>query len=93
MKEEILFRFSKTHGLSKRKYNIEGEVMMCVMAQVLLLAMLFVEFSTDMLEDLLTFPSSLTIVVARFVCAIILHLSLQNEMRQGMEFMKFALNH
>ena len=66
--------------------------MMCVMAQILLLGMLYYEFSTDMLQDLCTFPSSLSIVVARFVCAIILHLTLQNEMRQGMEFMKFALN-
>ena len=31
--------------------------------------------------------------MARFVCTIILHLSMQDEVKRGLDLMKFALNH
>lgn len=42
---------------------------------------------------LASYPTSGGIVAARFVCGIILHMMLQNEMFCGMNNMKIALSH
>ena len=38
-------------------------------------------------------PNSYWLVTARFICGVILHMNLQDELRSGMNMMKFALNH
>jgi hypothetical protein len=38
-------------------------------------------------------PASIWIVIARFICGIIMHMSLQDELRTGLSIMKFTLNH
>ena len=39
-----------------------------------------------------TYPSNIWVVLARFICAIMLHLSVSDEMQQGLDLMKFAAN-
>ena len=38
-------------------------------------------------------PETMWIVFARFICGIVLHVSLSAELRQGMNLMKYAVNH
>lgn len=38
-------------------------------------------------------PSSLTILGARFVCSILMHLQVEADMRQGVSMMKYVTNH
>lgn len=40
--------------------------------------------SSSNFEVLSTYPSSMWIVVARFICAIVLHMCLQDELIQGL---------
>ena len=39
------------------------------------------------------FPSSIGIMFARFACAIVLHMKLQDELKSGRKNMKLVLNH
>lgn len=39
-----------------------------------------------------TYPSNIWVVLARFICAIMLHLTVSDEMQQGLNLMKFAVN-
>jgi len=48
---------------------------------------------TDMKEKFGSLSDDVGIVFARFICTIILHLSQQDEVKQGLELMKYALNH
>mgnify|MGYP001626741559 CR=1 FL=1 len=36
---------------------------------------------------------SVSIICARFICTVILHLSQQDEVARGLDLMKYALNH
>lgn len=45
------------------------------------------------METLGTYPTSKWIVVARFICAVVLHMALQDEIKQGLDVMKYTLNH
>lgn len=47
----------------------------------------------EMFGDLSSFPESSTIVLSRFVCGVVLHMSLQGEFYQGLTCMKYAVNH
>ena len=38
-------------------------------------------------------PETMWIVFARFICGIVLHVSLSAELQQGMQMMKYAVNH
>ena len=49
--------------------------------------------SEDTIEAFMTPPGSVKIVLARFLCAIILHISLVDETKQGLSMMKYSLNH
>lgn len=66
-----------------------------VIAQVLLLIFLGYETCTseDMTDAFKTAPNSATIVLARFLCAVFLHIILTNEIKQGFAMMKYANNH
>jgi len=47
----------------------------------------------DSYKQLLKFPPNLSVLLSQFLCAWILHMSLQDELKQGMLFMKYAVNH
>ncbi len=66
-----------------------------VIAQVLLLVFLGHETCTneDMTDAFKTAPDSATIVLARFLCAVFLHIILTDEIKQGFAMMKYANNH
>ncbi len=66
-----------------------------VIAQVLLLVFLGYETCTDeeMVEKFKTAPTSASIVLARFLCAVFLHIILTDEIKQGFKMMKYANNH
>lgn len=45
-------------------------------------------------DDTLTkFPENIWIMIVRFTCGVVLHMNAQGEMAQGLNFMKFSLNH
>ena len=46
-----------------------------------------------LMDNFGTAIESKNIVIARFICGIVLHMTLQEEIRNGMKMMKFALNH
>lgn len=37
-------------------------------------------------------PSAVTVLGARFVCTILMHLQVENDMRQGLRMMKYVTN-
>ena len=40
-----------------------------------------------------SYPTSTWVVMSRFICCITLHLALNDELKQGLDCMKYALNH
>lgn len=44
-------------------------------------------------EVLCVYPHDYRIAAGRFFCGIVLHMSLQDELKTGLNNMKFALNH
>ena len=40
-----------------------------------------------------TYPASQTVVLARFMCSVVLHVSLNGDLSQGLTNMKYAINH
>jgi len=66
-----------------------------VTCQVVLLSFMIIEQFTadDSLEALAEPSSSVTTVVARFICALIMHIMLTSETKQGLLMMKYATNH
>jgi len=81
--------------LSKRS-EYQGSLLMIWICQVVLVVLIFLESvdtSEDDFEVLSNYPDGVLIVLARFICGIVLHMSLQYEMRQGLAFMKYAVNH
>lgn len=38
-------------------------------------------------------PTDTWIVIARFICGVILHMKMQDELKTGLSIMKFSLNH
>ena len=79
---------------SDRDYTF-GKLYFLVMCQLVLLGLLGSEALTD--EDVKAnffMPAdSLQIVMCRFLCAIVLHITLTDEVMQGFACMKYALNH
>ncbi len=62
---------------------------------MLLASLLILELldPSSMMDSLGAYPSSNWIVVARFICAVVLHMALQDEIKQGLDIMKYTLNH
>jgi len=71
----------------------------CITAfcQAVLVSLLFMEVvgttKQDMRDKFGTLTENVGIICARFICTVILHLSQQDEVMQGLELMKYALNH
>ena len=47
----------------------------------------------DFVEAWLEYPSDMFLVLARFLCAMFLHVSMADEAKQGFNMMKYAMNH
>ena len=74
---------------------ITGKFRFLILCQLLLLWFLGLEAVTneDMVAAFKEEPASMPIVIARFLCAVFLHISLTDETKQGFSLMKFANNH
>ena len=71
-----------------------SQVIVVWSSQMLLSVLLTYEIlSSSNFEVLSAYPSSMWIVVSRFICAIVLHMCLQDELIQGLKCMKYVLNH
>ena len=79
---------------SERK-SIIGKYRFLFLCQLMLSGFLAYEAMTDseQLEALLEPADGVKIVLARFMCAIFLHITLVDETKQGLAMMKFAMNH
>jgi len=72
--------------VQKRQELMSSVILLCI-CQIVLVVLIFVQAinpSSDLFNDLSSFPESPVIVIARFICAIVLHMSLQGELSQGM---------
>ena len=50
-------------------------------------------FSEEKVKALAEPPTDMRIVICRFLCAVFMHITLGDELRQGFSMMKYALNH
>lgn len=66
-----------------------------ISAQFLLLSFLVYEACTsdEMTADFKVTPHNATTVIARFLCAVFLHIILTDDIKQGFQKMKYANNH
>ena len=99
-KERKLFTWTPKISSFYRVYNsqrksVTGKFRFLVICQLVLLWFLAVEAFTsdDTVEAFKTPPDSFAIVMARFLCATFLHISLVDEVKQGLNMMKFSINH
>ena len=69
-----------------------GKRSFLIISQALLISLLGVE-SYRQTEKYEKPPENLWIVICRFVCAVFMHITLSDELRQSFETMKYALNH
>ena len=74
---------------------ITGKFRFLILCQLMLLWFLGIEAVTneDMVAAFKEPPASVPIVLARFLCAVFLHISLTDETKQGFSLMKYANNH
>ena len=79
---------------SDRAYTF-GKLKFLVLCQLVLLVLLGSEALTDenVKANFFMPADSLQIVMCRFLCAVILHITLTDEVMQGFACMKYALNH
>ena len=77
------------------RISITGKCFLLVTAQLILLYYMAVEATSDaaMIETLVMPPEKISTVIARFVCAFIMHVTLTGESKQGLSMMKYASNH
>ena len=92
--EDVRLKHFYDDYASERDYTF-GKLTFLVVCQLVLLGLLGSEALTD--EDVQAsffMPSdSLQIIMCRFLCAVILHIGLTDEVMQGFACMKYALNH
>ena len=77
----------------QERYQLPSQALFIFIAQSLLIMILAAKeiFSSDASQRY-TYPSGISVVVVRFICAVMLHLTLSDEMQQGLNMMKFASN-
>ena len=69
-------------------------VFVCMLSQVIILYLLFQETKANFnWKAIVLSNASLNLLLAKVICAMILHLAMQKNVTQGNEMMKFALNH
>lgn len=77
------------------RFSMNGKLYFLVACELILLWLLASEQinNEEFAGAYLEMPESQAIVVARFLCAIFLHISLADELSQSFEMMKYSLNH
>ena len=72
-----------------------GRLLLLIICQVFLLALVLQEAlkREDFVEAWLEYPRDMFLVLARFLCAMFLHVSMADEAKQGFNMMKYAMNH
>ena len=85
--ERILDRLTSTRS------NVLARAMFLFITQGMLTALVMSEILYSDVEVWSTFATSQWIVFSRFMCGIVLHVSLSGEMKQGLVNMKYAVNH
>lgn len=67
---------------------------MCWIVSVLICFYLLKElFNEENINNLKQYPNKTEVIVTRFICGLVLHMNLQEEIKAGFNYMKFALNH
>jgi len=77
----------------QKRLNILTHCYLCFAFQMVLIAMLFHEIRAPTRSANINLSIVLMIILARFICGSMLHLSLLDEVSNGLNCMKFALNH
>ena len=78
----------------QERTRLHIHITVCVFSQVLLISMLFndTRLTFNMRETVLI-NTDIGILTAKGICSFILHLAMQQNVTQGNEMMKYALNH
>lgn len=71
--------------------KVLSQVILCFIVQMSMCILLCKEMFDD--NTLAKFPESSWMVILRFICAVVLHMTAQGEIAQEIGFMKFSLNH
>ena len=79
----------------QKRSELLSQVLLLWACQIMLVFFIFNEVtsSDESYKNLVAYPDNLLVVASRFICGIVLHMSLQGELFQGMSCMKYALNH
>lgn len=94
MKPEERSRLSLVMQRNTEKWNLMAQVLIVAICQIVLILIVSENqiFFVDNRANY-TPPAGIAVVVVRFICAILLHLTVSDEMSQGLSMMKFAVNH
>lgn len=77
----------------QKRLNIAVHSYLCFLFQMGLVVMLFHEIRAPSRAQQISLDIVLMIVIARFMCGTMLHLSLMDEVTSALIKMKYALNH
>lgn len=77
----------------QKRLNIVVHCYLCYFFQMWLIVMLLFEIKSPTRAQQINLQIVLMIILARFICGTMLHLSLVDEVTQGLIKMKYALNH
>lgn len=91
---EAEIKESNYHSLAQRRANILSICIICFFSQFILLCLILREIlSVDNIYQFIEYENSTTEMLARVICANMLHMSLVNEYVKGLNSMKYVLNH
>jgi hypothetical protein len=77
----------------EKRINILMNGAVCFVCQLLMVCLIMYQIAVYQWKEFTVYETSVLMILARFVCAIILHLALIDELSAGLEKMKFACNH
>ena len=75
-----------------KRNNILLHGLTCAFSQIFLLYYFFMNIVKENLGMLAAPANDFKLTIAQIICALILHLALQNKLQNGLEEMKYALN-
>ena len=95
VKEEDRRRKRLMSGHVIQRADYLSQVVFVWFVQMLLCSILIWEIlnGPDRLTLIGAYPADYWLIISRFVCAIVLHMSSNSQLSQGMMKMKYALNH
>ena len=78
----------------EKRIDVTSNCTLLLLAQLILLCYMLIETTEDEMMEAMQEPSqNIKNVVARFACAFIMHITLTDEAKQGLNMMKNAVNH